>query len=145
MATIAEVWSGCAIDASWAHGCRHCYSGLFVTWNAIFAFLWMYDLYLYVLMVSRGFRVHLLHLNCMWEDNKNIPAAALNIFTGLTLAIAAWIVVGIVFLIDSNRCEADPLVGEWHFHDRSPLMFNTTIFGVFLGICLPLWGRCALV
>lgn len=130
MANSMEMWGSCPAEMGIVPVCRYCYSGAFLAWNSVLVVLWILHLYLSVLLVSRGFRIPTTRILDFFYENKGVPVNALYAFLFFTGCLALWMLVGISILIGSNTCARDPHI--YVHHDRSGLMFWTTLISVFL-------------
>merc|ERR1719213_268773 len=59
MANSMEMWGSCPFEMGLTPVCKYCYSQSFVSWNFVMTAMWFLHLYLYVLLLSRGFQFRL--------------------------------------------------------------------------------------
>lgn len=138
-----EAWGACAFEMGITAVCQYCYSGVFLFWNAVMVAFWSLHLFLFVLLVSRGFffKVRFLGLATSQNTAKGIPVNAIYLFWSLTAAIFLWLVAGVIVLVLSNSC----LYGgpnSLSRPGRSVLMFWTTMFTLVLALPFLFFGRC---
>lgn len=136
-----EMWGSCPFEMGFTPVCKYCYSTTFLVWNGGLLALWFMNLYLYVLLISRGFSFKLRSLGHTVGVNKakGIPVNAIYMFIYLTIALFAWLAVGIVVIVMSNQCLRD---GRIFGHSgRSILMFTTTFIGLVACPVLMFLGR----
>lgn len=142
MATTMEMWGSCPFEMGLAPVCTYCYSTPFVAWTAVLLVSWLLHLYLFVLLVSRGFRLSMRRLGQTIEDNtaKGVPENAIYLFGYLSLLLCAWFVAGVMVVIWSNNCTRGGTV--FANSERSQLMLWTAILNVCVAPILIFFGRC---
>merc|ERR1719181_2391500 len=99
-----EMYGACAFELGTTSYCTYCYSSQFLTFLFGLIVLWMFNLYTYVLLLSRGFQLKLRFLGLTVQRNKDkgIPGTALYLF--LSTAMFLWLLVGLVMLFTSSTC-----------------------------------------
>lgn len=143
MGNSMEMWGSCPFEMGLTPVCKYCYSGSFITWGSVLVVLWFLNLYLYVLLCSRGFQCRLRTLGFVFRDNEagGIPTTAIKLFLGLSGALVFWIIAGAFLLFLSNSCQYSSQI--YLHHQRSPIMFNTA-FATVMGLPFMLFfGRCS--
>merc|ERR1719510_1435075 len=129
MAICVEMWGACAAEMGLTPACKYCYSTVFLLWNGILVTLWFLHLYLFVLLVSRGFKMG---LRLFWNprelfkdaERRDIPQGAVAAFMYLSTGLLAWLVVGAFVLILSDTCQEKGTVFGASRPGRSSLMVN---------------------
>mmetsp|Transcript_22662 Transcript_22662/g.52898 ORF Transcript_22662/g.52898 Transcript_22662/m.52898 type:complete len:245 (-) Transcript_22662:7-741(-) len=141
MLASVEMWSACPLEFG-SLTCHHCYSGTFLTWQAIVIALWAFSLYTFVLLVSRGFSMSLKRLGSVFPDNlnKGIPALPIVLLMAFLVALLLTLAFGIVLLLHSHTCRhGDALYAH---RSRSPLLFCSTLLTIIAAPVLVASGRC---
>jgi len=141
MATTMEMWGSCPFEMGLAPVCTYCYSTPFVAWTGALVVLWLLHLYLFVLLVSRGFRLRLRDLGQSVSENvaKGVPENAIYLFGYLSAALSSWLFVGILVVLWSNSCTRGGQV--FQNRERSQLMLWTAILNVCVAPVLIFFGR----
>jgi hypothetical protein len=145
-ATTMEMWGSCAFDIHlWqAHThCSYCYSNAFVLFLGVLLVIWTFNLYTYMLLLSRGFQLKLRFLGLTVDKNrqKGIPSNAILLFLTLSVLMFLWAFVGIIILINSQEClRAEVVVGNKP--GRSVVLWMTSIFTILSMPLFFFFGRC---
>lgn len=141
MAMAIEVYSSCPIEGALLPACHLCYSNVFLGWMLGWVSLHLLNLWVFVLLVSRGFVIKLENLGNIVKENNNrgIPKNAIYIFLVSSAAIAVWFLAGVGVLAGSNKC----LIGGRIFMltPRSPLLFWTILMIILISPVLAFFGR----
>lgn len=140
MVSSMEMWGACGFDFGLSAQCRYCYSTPFLVFCFGLVVLVGFNLYTFVLLVTRGFHLNLRTLGLSVARNKGIPPNAIYFFFGLTIALLLWLVGGILVLIASNECTYGGKVQNRP--GRSGLLFAAALLGVVLTPFLLFFGRC---
>mmetsp|Transcript_52017 Transcript_52017/g.161425 ORF Transcript_52017/g.161425 Transcript_52017/m.161425 type:complete len:225 (-) Transcript_52017:130-804(-) len=143
MADSTEMWGACPFEMGLSPVCRYCYSRPFLIWTAILVVLWAFHLFMAVLLASRGFCFKPRASGFVDNEILGIPRMATAVFLYLLGLIFVWIIVGVIIALMSNSC----LAGRssfYHHHERSGLMFATTVASLVLAPVLLFLGRCQL-
>uniref|UniRef100_A0A7S2DU42 Uncharacterized protein n=1 Tax=Alexandrium andersonii TaxID=327968 RepID=A0A7S2DU42_9DINO len=143
MANSMEMWGACPFEMGLAPVCQYCYSRPFLIWNSILVLLWAFHLYMAVLMASRGFCFRPRASGYIDNEIRGIPKMATSVFLYLFGFIIVWLIAGIVIAVMSNSCLRSN-GNFYHHHDRSGLMFGTTVASLALVPVLFFLGRCQL-
>lgn len=116
--------SSCMIEFGIEVMCYSCYGFPFLIWIASFSLLWLLNVYMHVLLISRGFTFPK-PLSKVLEDNrkKGIPGIAVIVFMLLLFLMFAMIVGGIVLLVHSNHCPTVDHVAGVRTLKRSETLF----------------------
>lgn len=144
MANSMEMWGACPFEMGLAPVCQYCYSRPFLIWNSILVVLWGFHLYMCVLMASRGFCFRPKSSGYVDNEIRGIPRLAMSVFLYLFGLLIVWVIVGIVIAVMSNSCLQTSTSNFYHHHDRSGLMFSTTVASLVLVPILLFFGRCQL-
>jgi len=138
-----EMWGACAFELGASSYCTYCYSSQFLTFLGVLAALWMFNLYSYVLLLSRGFQLKLRFLGLTVQNNKNkgIPGNACYLFMYLSTAMLVWLLYGIVMMILSHSCLRSGMI-YGNRPGRSSLLFWTCAASLILTPLLFFMGRC---
>lgn len=138
-----EMWGACAFELGASSYCTYCYSSQFLTFLGVLVGLWVFNLYSYVLLLSRGFQLRLRFLGLTVQNNKNkgIPANACYLFTFLSSAMFLWLIYGITSLIFSHSCLRSGMI-YGNRPGRSALLFWTCLLSVIFTPILFFMGRC---
>lgn len=138
-----EMWGACAFELGSAFFCTYCYSSEFLTFLGVLVVLWTFNMYTYVLLLSRGFQLKLRFLGLTVQRNKDkgIPGTALYLFMFLSTAMFLWLLVGLVMLFTSSTCLRSGMI-YGNRPGRSQLMFYTTIATLIIMPTLFFMGRC---
>mmetsp|Transcript_71305 Transcript_71305/g.133374 ORF Transcript_71305/g.133374 Transcript_71305/m.133374 type:complete len:243 (-) Transcript_71305:64-792(-) len=139
MLAAVELWSHCPFEFG-ALACTHCFSGDFLTWQAVVLVLWVLNLYTFILLVSRGFHMSLKRIGSVLQDNKGVPAVAILLLLTLTGLLFLTFLIGLGMVYHSRLCEFGDALYE--HPQRSPLMFWSTLLTTFVAPLLILTGRC---
>mmetsp|Transcript_21906 Transcript_21906/g.62182 ORF Transcript_21906/g.62182 Transcript_21906/m.62182 type:complete len:224 (-) Transcript_21906:72-743(-) len=142
MANSMEMWGSCPFEMGLAPVCRYCYSQPFLIWGSVLVILWSFHLYMTVLMASRGFCFRPRASGFLDNEIRGIPRMATTVFLYLFGLILVWVIVGIVIAVMSNSCSRHSAF--YHNHERSGLMFGTTVASLALVPLLTFFGRCQL-
>lgn len=145
MANVMELWGSCPWELGLAPVCQYCFSTRFLAWNGIYVTLAFLNLYVYILLRSRGFQLYGRTVAYVYDYNtsKGIPDNAISFFLLLTGGIFIMMLVGIVFLVQSNGCATDRNIYEFRINrNRSELMFWTTAVSLILAPLTFMLGRC---
>jgi len=111
--------------------CQLCGQSSLLAWNSVWVYMWSLNLFVYVLLISRGFGWSLGSINCVIADNrvKGIPGVGVLFFLLVSVLQVLWFVVGIVVVISTNHCLTDRLARPT---PRSALLFWTTLVALVL-------------
>lgn len=103
---VQEIYSGCPIVLGLDPYCRRCGSLRLLSWLSVAAVGWAANLFVYTLLVSRGFRWSIMKAHKAVQENrpKGIPGIAVMFFFAVSIGLFVWLVVGLVVLISTNRC-----------------------------------------
>lgn len=139
MAFSMEMWGSCPFEMGLEPVCQYCYSKTFLVWNLGLVVLWFFNLYMFLLLVSRGFVLRFTDLGSAFSENtaKGVPEGAVSTYLYLTVATLAWVVGGCFVLILSGSCDSQ----QGSQNERSELMFATTLLNVIAVPILLLLGR----
>jgi len=139
-----EMWGACSFELGATSYCTYCYSGQLLTFLGVLAVLWIFNLYTYVLLLSRGFQMQLRFLGLTVQKNaeKGIPRMACYLFMFLSTLMFVWLIGGVITLIMSNSCLRSGLGPERAQPGRSQLMFWTCVATLVLTPLLCFMGRC---
>lgn len=137
-----EMWGACAFELGSASYCSYCYSSSFLTFLGVLVALWVFNLYTYVLLLSRGFQLKFRFLGLTVQRNvtKGIPSNAVVLFLCLSTAMFLWLIYGIVMLILSGSCLRGGMI-YGNRPGRSMLLFWTCILSIILTPVLFFFGR----
>eukprot|EP00928_Gymnodinium_smaydae_P008959 TRINITY_DN13307_c0_g2_i1.p1 TRINITY_DN13307_c0_g2~~TRINITY_DN13307_c0_g2_i1.p1 ORF type:complete len:232 (-),score=49.25 TRINITY_DN13307_c0_g2_i1:89-784(-) len=146
MSIFMEMWGACPYDMGITPTCKYCYSSVFLFWNAGLVLLWFLNLYLFVLLISRGFTMSIWqywHPDSLFAESKRlgIPQRAVATFLYMTTALLAWLVVGLFALIFSTSCTKRGSIYSLSSPGRSDLMVATTGSALFFVPALLVLGR----
>lgn len=141
MANVMEFWGSCPYEMGLAPVCQYCYSSNFLLWNGVWVFLAFLSLYEYILLRSRGFQFFARTMGWVYDINKEIPENAITFFLLVNAAIVIWIIVGIMFVIDSYSCLGGGQ--QLYVRPRSELMFLTALISITFSPLIFLLGRCS--
>jgi len=138
-----EMWGACAFELGTASYCTYCYSSQFLTFLWGLVLLWSFNLYMYILLMSRGFQLKLRYLGLTVQKNKDkgIPANAVYLFLFLSTLMFLWLVMGLISLICSHECLRSGIV-HGNRPGRSPLLFWACLLSLFFTPVLWFIGRC---
>mmetsp|Transcript_116958 Transcript_116958/g.183969 ORF Transcript_116958/g.183969 Transcript_116958/m.183969 type:complete len:239 (-) Transcript_116958:15-731(-) len=141
-----EVWGSCAFDITLFQQhtfCNYCYSNAFLLFIGVLVLLWAFNLYTYVLLLTRGFQLKLRFLGLTVESNteKGIPSNAILLFLTLSALQFIWVLIGIVILFNSGDCLRDGMV-YGNKPGRSVLLMVTCILSIILAPTFFYLGRC---
>jgi len=121
MANTMEIWGTCPYQMRVSAACLYCYSRPFLAWSFILVTFWGMDLFLSMLLVSRGFQF-------TWSRGvddasaKEIPRRAVALFFALLAVLGLTLLAGGLIMIMSSSCGSAP-----QYQERSSLMFFTTL------------------
>eukprot|EP00929_Paragymnodinium_shiwhaense_P062488 TRINITY_DN31196_c0_g1_i1.p1 TRINITY_DN31196_c0_g1~~TRINITY_DN31196_c0_g1_i1.p1 ORF type:complete len:234 (+),score=39.49 TRINITY_DN31196_c0_g1_i1:87-788(+) len=146
MAMAMELYGSCPVEMGLLPTCRYCYSEQFLWWHGVFVSLWFFDLYFFVLLVSKGFAMRT--ERGIWVDNEDrgIARNTITSFLVLTAMIAVVWLVGI-FLYFEGGMDCRPgfqsMRPMWAQENvgRSSLMVNSLFYSLVLGPFVILLGR----
>lgn len=143
MAVCMEAYGSCPYEMGLAPVCKYCYSTQFLVWNSVLVLLWFLDLYLFALLVSRGFTLTMRKLGNVFVENeaRGIPSSAIATFMYLTAGVATWLVLGLFMLIVSGPACAGGPIFAMSSPGRSGLMVSTTTFSLVATPILFFQGR----
>lgn len=144
MAMSMEIWGACPHEMGIAPVCQYCYSTAFLIWDVVLVCVWFLDLYLFILLVSRGFTCTFARFSQLFPDNeaRGIPAPAISTFLYLTTVLVAWLLLGIFLLVLSQSCnKSDGSIFAASSPGRSGLMVTTTCLCIFAAPILLVTGR----
>lgn len=138
-----EMWGACAFELGASSYCTYCYSSQFLTFLGVLTALWMFNLYSYILLLSRGFQLKLRFLGLTVQSNKNkgIPGNACYLFMYLSTAMFVWLLYGVVMMILSHSCLRSGMI-YGNRPGRSALLFWTCAASLILTPALFFAGRC---
>lgn len=138
-----EMWGACAFELGQTTYCTYCYSSQFLIFLFVLVGLWFFNLYTYVLLLSRGFQLKLRYLGLTVQKNvdKAIPENAVYLFMCLSTLMLTWLLVGIVWLITSETCRRSGMI-YGNRPGRSQLLYWTTIISIILTPFFLFVGRC---
>lgn len=134
-----EARSSCMIEFGFEVMCYTCFGMPFLMWIGSFSFLWLLNLYMHVLLISRGYAVPR-KVPKVLEDNrrKGIPGIAVIIFMFLMFLMFALIIGGIVLLVKSSSCPTSNTINGVRTLRRSNLLFWSIISAmIFASIVVP--------
>lgn len=135
MVMTTEMWGSCPFELGLAPACVYCYSLPFVLWSFVLTIVWFLNLYLFVLLVSRGFSITVAKFGRCVKDNKDrgIPKNALLTFWYMNIFLVCVEIAGIAILALSSQCNS---VGSaYEGRSRSPMMFWSVVCSV---VCVPI-------
>lgn len=143
MATSMEMWGSCPFEMGLAPVCQYCYSTVFLVWDVVLVVAWFFNLYLFVLLTSRGFQARFMALGRVTSENRplGIPVNAMHLFSWLCFLLVVWLIVGVIILVKSNECVTGPKIYANRY--RSTLMTTTTLLSAIFVPVLLLLGRCS--
>lgn len=141
MANSMEMWGMCPYDMHVSAACLYCYSGPFLAWGCILVTFWGMDLFLSVLLASRGFRC-IRGRAAADAGGKDIPKRAVALFYAFLAVIAIILLAGVAVAALSASCNSKS--HAYYRHPRSQLMLGTTISTLFVAPLLLLLGRVEL-
>jgi hypothetical protein len=138
-----EMWGACAFELGQTSYCSYCYSSQFLTFLFVLVGLWFFNLYTYVLLLSRGFQLKLrfLGLTVEWNKDRGIPTNAIYLFMCLSTIMFLWTLVGIVLLVFSQTCLRSGMIFG-NRPGRSMLLYGTMVASIILMPILFFAGRC---
>jgi len=138
-----EMWGACAFELGTASYCTYCYSSQFLTFLWVLVGLQAFNLYTYVLLLSRGFQLKLRYLGLTVQRNKDkgIPGNAVYLFMFLSTVMLIWLLLGIISLICSHSCLRSGMI-YGNRPGRSQLLYGTAIASIILTPILFFAGRC---
>eukprot|EP00929_Paragymnodinium_shiwhaense_P001807 TRINITY_DN102016_c0_g1_i1.p1 TRINITY_DN102016_c0_g1~~TRINITY_DN102016_c0_g1_i1.p1 ORF type:complete len:223 (-),score=35.44 TRINITY_DN102016_c0_g1_i1:29-697(-) len=127
----------CPLEIDLMPVCQHCQTRDFVLWSGIFVTLWFTNLYLFVLLASKGFTFSLKAPLAAYStaNDKDIPQQAVTAFLGTAGSVAVWWLFGLAELMLSDVCDYGHTVG------RSPVMLAGVICCLIAAPVLMLFGR----
>mmetsp|Transcript_66051 Transcript_66051/g.123198 ORF Transcript_66051/g.123198 Transcript_66051/m.123198 type:complete len:257 (-) Transcript_66051:149-919(-) len=141
-----EMWGSCP-QLPHSMACQFCHSEIFFAWNMAVVFLWFLSFGVYVILVSRGFKMTVRRLGSVVADARAMgiavfPVHLFLLFSSLLLLV---LVIGISVLVRTSDCWKD---GDRIDHSAgwprplSPLMFWTTLLTMIFVPVLLVLGRC---
>lgn len=138
-----EMWGSCSFEMGQTSYCSYCYSSPFLVFLFGLVTIWFFNLYTYVLLLSRGFQLRLRYLGLAVQRNeeKGIPAAALYLFMVLSTVMFVWLIGGLVMLISSETCRRGGVL-YGNRPGRSFLLFATVLVSIIITPLLFFAGRC---
>lgn len=138
LAFTMEVWGACPFEMGLQPVCQYCYSRTFLAWNLVHVTFWFYNLYMFLLLVSRGFVIRVSDLASVFVENeaKGVPLGAVSTYLYLTAILLFWEVIGVFVLVLSGSCDSSGTT-----EGRSELMFYTTMISIVCAPILLLGGR----
>lgn len=124
--------------------CGRCFSTTFLTWIGIFVLTWSLNLFVYILLVSRGFRFSPIRpVRCLPDSARNgIPKTPVLFFLGLNGFLILWGITGFIVAIASNRCSDGVMINKTV--PRSLVMFWSTLLTSILSPIFFVLGRRAM-
>lgn len=143
VAASVELFNYCPFETGLIPHCNRCFSTTFLAWVGIHVFAWTLDIYVYILLVSRGFRFSPARpMKCLPDSNRSgIPRTPVLFFLALNVFLLLWGFAGFGVVIASNRCAMGGRI--YQTVPRSAMMFYSTLFTVILSPCLFFLGRRA--
>jgi len=138
-----EMWGACAFELGASTYCTYCYSTQFLTFLWVLVGLWTFNLYTYILLLSRGFQLKLRFLGLTVQRNKDkgIPANACYLFMCLSTAMFVWLLYGVVQMILSTSCLRSGMI-YGNRPGRSALIFWTCLMTLIFTPIFLFAGRC---
>mmetsp|Transcript_89497 Transcript_89497/g.191804 ORF Transcript_89497/g.191804 Transcript_89497/m.191804 type:complete len:223 (+) Transcript_89497:149-817(+) len=142
LANSMEMWGSCPFQMGLSPVCQYCYTEAFLAWSCILIVVWLLQLYLSVLLISRGFDCKPSTSAMLDNEIKGIPRTASALFYALSGILLATLLGGVVVLCLSSTCQSGHEDGFMVHQPRSSLMFGTTLASVVLVPALLFLGRC---
>lgn len=142
-----EFFKYCPFETGLVPRCSRCFSTTFLAWLSIHIVAWSLNLFVYVLLVSRGFRFSPVRpMRCLPDAAvSGIPKPPVLLFLGLNGFLLLWGVTGFVVAILSNRCDDVAGLPRNITVPRSSSLFLSTFFTAILSPFLFFFGRRALL
>jgi len=136
-----EVRSNCILEFGVEVMCYSCYGLPFLIWLVSFSFLWLLNLYMHVLLISRGFNFPAKNPGKVLDESrrKGIPGIAVIVFLFLVFLLFAMIIGGIVLLVKSSSCPTVPTMHGVRTLQRSDALLTAMILTMIVSsIALPI-------
>eukprot|EP00971_Amphidinium_carterae_P026569 523996-Amphidinium_carterae.1 len=100
-----EMWGSCP-HLPHSNACQYCHSAIFCAWNSTVVALWFLSLGVYLILVSRGFKIRVRRLFAVVKDARAMGIAVfpVHIFVFLTSLLGLTLVIGISVLVRTSDC-----------------------------------------
>lgn len=135
-----EIRSSCIIEIGLEVMCYSCFGLPFLIWIGSFSLVWLLNLYMHVLLISRGYSFPRNPVKVL-EDNrrKGIPGIAVITFMFLLFLMLVMIISGILVLVKSNTCPTSATIHGVRTLQRSNNLFWAIVSSmIFAAIIVPL-------
>lgn len=132
---VKEVWGACPTATDLMPVCRYCFTWPFTAWTLLLMVIWSFNLYVYVLLVSRSYS-----MVRFGTFNMSVPRSARTLFAWLCILLICTFILGAVVLVMSDSCS------NWTHTTEKPARSTTMFWTVFATVVgapfLVFLGRC---